>query len=143
MSYSFRLAARVLLYASSLRQDSTYHGLCYTSHGTLAGTRNRSMGLATYRTMNGRSISEIHLAPRNYRIHQICCCLFCSKSSNIGVSTSNPNSRLHSSNSPCCLLMITTINLNCQNDTSSCSGEQKLSPRHCFSVTDTVGVTPT
>ena len=27
MGYSFRLAARVLLYASSHRQDNTYHGL--------------------------------------------------------------------------------------------------------------------
>ena len=39
MGYSFRLAARVLLYASSHRQDNTYHGLCYTSRGALAGTR--------------------------------------------------------------------------------------------------------
>ena len=38
MGYSFRLTARVLLYASSLRQESTYHGLCYTSRGALAGT---------------------------------------------------------------------------------------------------------
>ena len=44
MGYSFRLAARVLLYVSSHRQDSTRHGLCYTSRGTLAGTRNSSMG---------------------------------------------------------------------------------------------------
>ena len=44
MGYSFRLAARVLLYAPSHRQDSTYHGLCYTSRGALAGTRNSSMG---------------------------------------------------------------------------------------------------
>ena len=29
--YSFRLTARVLLYAQSHRQDNTYHGLCYTS----------------------------------------------------------------------------------------------------------------
>ena len=36
---SFRLTARVLLYAPSQRQDSTYHGLCYTSRGELAGTR--------------------------------------------------------------------------------------------------------
>ena len=42
--YSFRLAARVLLYASSHRQDNTYHGICYTSRGALAGTRNCSMG---------------------------------------------------------------------------------------------------
>ena len=25
-------------------KDNTYHGLCYTSRGTLAGTRNSSMG---------------------------------------------------------------------------------------------------
>ena len=40
IGYSFRLAARVLLYAPSHRQDSTYHGLCYTSRGALVGTRN-------------------------------------------------------------------------------------------------------
>ena len=44
IGYSFRLTARVLLYAPSHRQDSTYHGLCYTSRGALAGTRNSSMG---------------------------------------------------------------------------------------------------
>ena len=44
IGYSFRLAARVLLYASSNRQDNTYHGLCYTSRGVLAGTRKSSMG---------------------------------------------------------------------------------------------------
>ena len=43
-AYSFRLAARVLLYAPSHRQDSTYHDLCYTSRGALAETRNSSMG---------------------------------------------------------------------------------------------------
>ena len=44
MGYSLRLAARVLLYASSHRQDNTYHSLCYTSRGALDGTRNSSMG---------------------------------------------------------------------------------------------------
>ena len=39
IGYSFRLTARVLLYAPSYRQDSTY-----TSSVTLAGTRNSSMG---------------------------------------------------------------------------------------------------
>ena len=43
IGYSFRLTARVLLYAPSHRQDSTYHSLCYTSRGALAGTRNSSM----------------------------------------------------------------------------------------------------
>ena len=32
----------ILLYAPS--HDSTYHGLCYTSYGTLAEMRNGSMG---------------------------------------------------------------------------------------------------
>ena len=44
MGYSFRLAVRVLLYASSHRQDNTYDGLCYTSRGALGGTRNSSIG---------------------------------------------------------------------------------------------------
>ena len=44
INYSYRLTARVLLYAPSHRQDNTYHGLCYTSRGALAGTRNSSMG---------------------------------------------------------------------------------------------------
>ena len=44
IGYSYRLTARVLLYAPSHRQDNTYAGLCYTSRGALAGTRNRSMG---------------------------------------------------------------------------------------------------
>ena len=44
IGYSFRLAARVLLYASSHIQYNTYRGLCYTRRGALAGTRNSSMG---------------------------------------------------------------------------------------------------
>ena len=44
IGYSYRLTARVLLYAPSHRQDNTYHGLCYTSRGALAGTRNSSIG---------------------------------------------------------------------------------------------------
>ena len=44
IGYIYRLTARVLLYAPSHRQDNTYHGLCYTSCGALAGTRNSSMG---------------------------------------------------------------------------------------------------
>ena len=51
MGYSFRLAARVLLYILSHRQDMTYHSLCYTSCATLAEMRNSSRGL-TYCTMH-------------------------------------------------------------------------------------------
>ena len=50
MGYSFRLAARVLLYAPSYRQDNTYHGLCYTSRRSLVGTRNSSFYLTTHST---------------------------------------------------------------------------------------------
>ena len=44
MSYYFQLAASVLLHAPSHTQDSTYHSLCYTCRGALAGMRNSSMG---------------------------------------------------------------------------------------------------
>ena len=44
IGYSYRLTAMVRLYAPSHRQDNTYHGLCYTSRGAVAGTRNSSMG---------------------------------------------------------------------------------------------------
>ena len=42
IGYYFRLAARVLLYASSHRQDNTYHSLCYTCCRALAGKGNSS-----------------------------------------------------------------------------------------------------
>ena len=35
IGYSYRLTARVLLYAPSHRQDNTYRGLCYTSRAEL------------------------------------------------------------------------------------------------------------
>ena len=40
----FPISSKGFLYASSHRQDDTYHGLCYTSRGALAGMRNSSMG---------------------------------------------------------------------------------------------------
>ena len=70
IGYSYRLTARVILYAPSHRQDNTYYGLCYTSRGALAGTRNSSMGpphegsiRTTHRTMSERSTSELRPAP--------------------------------------------------------------------------------
>ena len=58
------------LYASSHRQDNTYHGLCYTSRGALARTRNSSMG-SPHEGSIQRPITpwvntlttELHLAP--------------------------------------------------------------------------------
>ena len=71
IGYSFRLTARVLLYAPSHRQDSTYHGLCYTSGGALAGTRNSSMGSPYEGSIRRPTapwtnalIMELYLAPR-------------------------------------------------------------------------------
>ena len=53
IGYSFQLAARVLLYASSHGQDNTYHSLCYTSRGALAGMRNSNKMSPGYElTMN-------------------------------------------------------------------------------------------
>ena len=49
IGYSYRLTARVLLYAPSHRQDNTYHGLCYTSRGALVGTRNSAMAVENVR----------------------------------------------------------------------------------------------
>ena len=71
MGYYFRLPARVLLYAISHRQDTTYHGLCYTSSGALAGTRNDSMGSSwridptTYHTMRECCYHEATPRTRN------------------------------------------------------------------------------
>ena len=70
ISYSFRLATRVLLYAPSHREDSTYHNLCYTSRGALAGTRNRSLGPPHEGSIRwpiapwaNALTTELHLAP--------------------------------------------------------------------------------
>ena len=70
IGYSFWLAARVL-YAPSHRQDSTYHDLCYTNRGALAGTRNRSMGPPHEGSIRwpiapwaNALTTELHLAPR-------------------------------------------------------------------------------
>ena len=61
----FQLAARVLLYAPSHRQYETYHSLCYTSCGELAGTRKRSWGIdpMTHCNMSGCSTTELYLTP--------------------------------------------------------------------------------
>ena len=71
--YSFRLTARGL-YAPSHRQGCTYHGLCYTSRGALAGTRNSSMGPPHEGSIRrpiapwANALSkELHLAPGSGR----------------------------------------------------------------------------
>ena len=66
MDYSFRLAARVLLYASSHRQDSTLLCLCYTCHGAMVGMRNSSMAIdpTTHHTMS-EDLPELYLARRD------------------------------------------------------------------------------
>ena len=77
IGYSFRLTARIILYAPSHRQDSTYHGLCYTSRGTLAGTRSSSMGPPHEGSIRrpiapwaNALTTELHLAPKSKSVQQ-------------------------------------------------------------------------
>ena len=61
----YRLTARVLLYAPSHRQDSTYHSLCYTSRGALMKReiaqlllqmqRNNSIAFSEKKTLTNQS----------------------------------------------------------------------------------------
>ena len=66
MGYSFRLAARVPLYAPSYRLESTYQGLCH-SCGQKAGMRNSSLGPlqeilpTTHSNLSGYSTTEGYL----------------------------------------------------------------------------------
>ena len=53
---SFRLTARVLLYAPSHRQDNTYHSLCYTSRGALAWAHNKPVPNSNKETRLGRNV---------------------------------------------------------------------------------------
>ena len=67
MDYFFRLTARVLLYAPSHRQDTTYHSLRYTSRGALAGTRNSIMSECSYHGATSCSMYHV-MQPINYRL---------------------------------------------------------------------------
>ena len=71
IGYSYRLTARVLLYAPSHRQANTYHDLCYTSRGALAGTRNSSILLnkTNDQTRPLTVISNIHCHASNIDGH--------------------------------------------------------------------------
>ena len=78
IGYSYRLTARVLLYAPSHRQDNTYHGLCYTSCGALAGTRNSSMGPPHEGSIRRPIVpwantltTELHLAPQLHGVRHM------------------------------------------------------------------------
>ena len=66
IGYSYRLTARVLLYAPSHRLDNTYHGLCYTSRGALAGTRNSSMGPPHERSIQRPTTPWANALPLSY-----------------------------------------------------------------------------
>ena len=77
IGYSFRLTARVLLYAPSHRQDSTYHGIC---RGALAGTRNSSMGPPHEGSIRrpiapwaNALTTELHLAPLQDTVNKQYC----------------------------------------------------------------------
>ena len=46
----FLISSKCSFICTTHRQDNTYHGLCYTSRGALAGTRNSSMVFFTSNT---------------------------------------------------------------------------------------------
>ena len=48
IGYSFRIAARFVLYAPSHRQDSAYHDLCYNTRGAMGGTINVCVYVCMY-----------------------------------------------------------------------------------------------
>ena len=67
MGYSYRLTARVLLYAPSHRQDNTYHTFCYTSRGALALKREIDQWAHSMKDRsNDPSHHERTLLPRSY-----------------------------------------------------------------------------
>ena len=78
IGYSYRLTARVLLYAPSHRQDNTYHSLC----DTCRGTRNSSMGPPHERSIQ-RPIAPwantlpLSYVPLRFSLHpcNMMCCL--------------------------------------------------------------------
>ena len=71
IGYSYRLAARVLLYAPSHRQDSTYHGLCYTSRGALAGTRNSFVRIKSLMPTNWKMCEVINYVCQPWIEHPV------------------------------------------------------------------------
>ena len=93
IGYSFRLAARVLLYASSHRQDNTYHGLCYTSRGALAGTRS-SHSISDCST-NAFLPARLLLHKRNTRTRILVHCFVCVETNKCHVYTSRKPSYFH------------------------------------------------
>ena len=57
----FPISSECFLYAPSHRQDNTYHGLCYTSRGALAGTKKIRERFQTRRLCN--DIETFHDIP--------------------------------------------------------------------------------
>ena len=92
MCYFFRLAASVLLYASSHRRDSTYHDLCYTSRGNNIKpfkTITHAMQCFTAHTCEVRKALFYLTTPSTYNLriiraetsccHFVCYCCIISK----------------------------------------------------------------
>ena len=73
MGYSFRLAARVLLYASSHRQDNTHHNLCYTSRGALAGTEGKILFNDALNTLYLQLYGIRHVVKDHSDREETCC----------------------------------------------------------------------
>ena len=62
IGYSFWLTARVILYAPSHREDSSYHSFCYTSRAALAGTTKQSNSYISQLTWHYRVRKRIYVS---------------------------------------------------------------------------------
>ena len=62
----FPISSMVFFICIFPQKDNTHHGLCYTSCGALAGTRNRSMGPPHEGSIRRSIAHERTLLPRSY-----------------------------------------------------------------------------
>ena len=135
MDYSFRLTARVLLYAPSHRQDSTYHGLCYTSRGVEAGSRNSSMG-SPHEGSIRRPIApwanalttELHLAPLLLLLLVVVVVVVVI----VAVSNSSSSSRSRPSSSSSRSISSNSSSSNSSSNSSSSSSSSSSSHHHHY-----------
>ena len=113
IGYSFRLA----VYAPSQRQDNTYHGLCYTSRGALAGTRNSSVGPPHEGSIRRPIAPWANKRRGNEHWQMLCVCVnrpFCPKARTQTVSSDRQESVSHYILSSSCAIFKTLIWVRCK-----------------------------
>ena len=129
IGYSYRLTARVLLYAPSLRQDNTYHCLCYTSRGALAGTRNSSMGPPHEGSIRRPITPWANALPLSYvPLPQL------ARNRSFSFSRSNRDSTFRWDVHMLCILLSCNTHTHTHTHTISCLLEQTINNNNCQDV---------